>query len=126
MHGLNELTQEMLVRFTQLDYNRELALIAVLEQGNRETELGVARYVMNPDGQSCEFALVVADKWQHKGIGSRLMTALIEAARSRGFRTMTGEILGSNHNMLELAASLGFSLRTSPDDPGIKAATRAL
>jgi len=126
MHGLNELTQDMLIRFTQLDYNRELALIAVLEQDGQETELGVARYVMNPDGQSCEFALVVTDRWQHKGIGSHLMTALIDAARERGLRRMDGEILAGNHSMLELAASLGFSLHTSPDDAGIQVATRAL
>ena len=126
MQSLNELTREMLVRFTQLDYNRELALIAVLEQGGEETELGVARYVMNPDGQSCEFALVVADEWQRKGIGSRLMNALIEAARARGLRSMSGEILATNRHMLELAESLGFELHTSPDDPGIRVARRAL
>ena len=126
MRSLNELTQEMLVRFTQLDYHRELALIAVLEQDGRETELGVARYIINPDGQSCEFALVVADAWQGKGIGSRLMQALMEAARQRGLNEMSGEILGSNHNMLHLMTSLGFDLRASGEDPGVKLASKAL
>jgi len=126
MQGINELTQQMLVRFTQLDYNRELALIAVLEGYDDETELGVARYVMNPDGDSCEFALVVADKWQHKGIGSYLMNALIDAARQRGFKIMDGEILANNRNMLELVESLGFKINTSPDDFGIKVASKSL
>jgi acetyltransferase len=126
MQGLNELTQQMLVRFTQLDYNRELALIAVLERPDKETELGVARYVMNPDGESCEFALVVADKWQHKGIGSHLMTALINAARQRGIKIMDGEILAINRNMLELAKSLGFSIQTSTDDAGIRVVSKLL
>jgi acetyltransferase len=126
MQGLNELTEEMLVRFTQLDYDRELALIAVLEADSGETELGVARYVMNPDGQSCEFALVVADRWQHRGIGSHLMSALIDAARKRGFKRMIGEILTGNRNMLELAESLGFSLHASPDDTGVRVATLTL
>jgi len=126
MQGLNELTQEMLVRFTQLDYHRELALIAVLEQLDEETELGVARYVMNPDGESCEFALVVADDWQHKGIGSHLMNALIEAARQRGIKIMDGEILANNHPMLELAESLGFSVKTIPDDPGVRTVSKQL
>ena len=126
MQGLNELTQQMLVRFTQLDYSRELALIAVLESQNQETELGVARYVMNPDGESCEFALVVADKWQHKGIGSSLMTALIEAARQRGIKRMEGEILADNHNMLKLTENLGFSLQANSDDPGIRDAIKLL
>lgn len=126
MRSLNELTQEMLVRFTQLDYHRELALIAVLEQAGRETELGVARYSINPDGQSCEFALVVADAWQGKGIGSHLMQALMEAARQRGLHEMNGEILASNHPMLHLMGSLGFRLQASPEDPGVKQASRVL
>ena len=126
MQSLNELTQQMLVRFTQLDYNRELALIAVLENEQKETELGVVRYVTNPDGESCEFALVVADKWQNRGIGSRLMKSLIDAARDRGFKRMEGEILAGNHNMLKLAANLGFSLHTNADDPGIKEARKRL
>jgi acetyltransferase len=126
MRSLNELTQEMLVRFTQLDYHRELALIAVLEQDGRETELGVARYIINPDGQSCEFALVVADAWQGKGIGSRLMQALMEAARQRGLGEMEGEVLASNHNMLHLMASLDFSLHTSSEDPGVKLVSKEL
>ena len=126
MQGLNELTQQMLVRFTQLDYNRELALIAVLELADKETELGVARYVMKPNGKSCEFALVVADKWQNKGIGSHLMAALIEAARQRGIKVMDGEILANNHNMLKLAGKLGFSMHTNPDDSGIEMARKVL
>lgn len=126
MQGMNELTQQMLVRFTQLDYSRELALIAVLEEGNRETELGVARYVMNPDGESCEFALVVADKWQNRGIGSRLMNVLMDAAKQRGLKHMQGEILANNSSMLKLTESLGFGLQASDEDAGIKLADRVL
>jgi len=123
MQSLNELTPEMLVRFTQLDYNRELALIAVQEKGGGEIELGVARYVMNPDGKSCEFALVVADEWQHRGIGSQLMTHLMDAAQERGFDSMDGEILADNKKMLDLVRSLGFHLQKSEEDAGIMLAT---
>ena len=126
MQGLNELTEQMLVRFTQLDYYRELALIAVLEQDDKETELGVARYVMNADAKSCEFALVVADKWQHKGIGSQLMRALIDAARQRGFKVMDGEILSNNSTMLKLTEKLGFSVSTSVDDPSVRVVKKRL
>ena len=97
-----------------------------MESQNQETELGVARYVMNPDGESCEFALVVADKWQHKGIGSNLMTALMEAARQRGIKRMEGEILANNNNMLKLTENLGFSLHTNNDDPGVRDAIKLL
>ncbi|MDH5354892.1 MAG: bifunctional acetate--CoA ligase family protein/GNAT family N-acetyltransferase [Gammaproteobacteria bacterium] len=126
MQGINELTQQMLVRFTQLDYNRELALIAVLEHSDGETELGVARYVTNPDGESCEFALVVADKWHHKGIGSNLMNALMDAARQRGLKVMEGEILADNQNMRRLVKRLGFSLHNNQDDMSVLAAHRLL
>lgn len=126
MQTLNELTPEMLVRFTQLDYNRELALIAVMEKAGIEVELGVARYVMNPDGNSCEFALVVADEWQHRGIGSQLMTHLMEAARERGFSSMDGEILADNQKMLELVKGLGFHIRSSEQDSAIKLAAITL
>ena len=126
MQGLNELTQQMLVRFTQLDYNRELALIAVQQHADNETELGVARYVTNPDGESCEFALVVADKWHNKGIGSRLMNALFDAARQRGLKTMDGEILSDNRNMISLVKRLGFEVHSSPEDMGIMLAKKEL
>lgn len=119
MHGLNELTEQMLVRFTQLDYNRELALIAVFETADSEKELGVARYSTNADGKSCEFALVVADEWQNRGLGTRLMTALIDAARQQGFNTMTGEILADNRNMRALVKKLGFSVEVDPEDIGL-------
>jgi acetyltransferase len=126
MQGINELTQQMLVRFTQLDYNRELALIAVQEDADGETELGVARYVTNPDGESCEFALVVADKWQHRGIGSHLMNALMDAARQRGLKVMDGEILTENRSMRALAKRLGFNIHTNKDDMSVLAANKLL
>jgi acetyltransferase len=123
MQSLNELTPDMLIRFTQLDYNRELALIAVQEKSGKEMELGVARYVTNPDGKSCEFALVVADDWQHRGIGSQLMTHLMDAAQERGYSSMDGEILSDNQKMLDLVKSLGFHVYSSEDDPGVMLAS---
>ena len=119
MHALHELTQEMLIRFTQIDYDREMAFIAVVQQDGEDVEIGVARYVMNPDRHSCEFALVVADQWQKKGIGSYLMTQLMQAAKNRGFDTMMGEVLADNEHMLDLAQRLGFTQYTHDQDPGV-------
>ncbi|MBZ0091874.1 MAG: GNAT family N-acetyltransferase, partial [Sulfuricellaceae bacterium] len=126
MNTLHELTLTMLVRFTQIDYDREMALIAVTEQEGREIELGVARYTTNPDGKSCEFALVVADAWQGKGIGSRLLSSLIEIARSRGLTRMEGEVLTRNRNMLKLTANLGFIQSPSESDPQLIKIARTL
>ncbi len=131
MNSIQELTQTMLVRFTQLDYSREIALIAVAEThtrktGKREIELGVARYAMNPDGESCEFAIVIADEMHGKGLGSKLMTALMDAARQRGLKTIQGEVLSQNAHMLSLMKKLGFSIKTSQDDDSIKIVSKQL
>ena len=120
MQSIEELTPEMLVRFTQIDYSREMALIAIVRDGGKEKEIGVARYTINPDGRSCEFAIVVSDERQKQGIGSALMKGLMEAARSQGLRFIEGEILADNHRMIELMESLGFSSRPDPDDPGLR------
>jgi acetyltransferase len=126
MQTLQELTPEMLIRFTQIDYDREMAFIAVVEQQGQELEIGVARYATNPDGNSCEFALVVDDEWQHKGIGTRLMETLMTTARTRGFQTMEGEILADNQQMLKLMDLLEFNKTTSPDDSHIIKAIKEL
>lgn len=126
MQTLQELTPQMLIRFTQIDYDREMAFIAVVEQQGQELEIGVARYATNPDGNSCEFALVVDDEWQHKGIGTRLMKTLMATAKARGFQAMEGEILADNQQMLKLMDLLEFNKTTSPDDPHIIRATREL
>ena len=84
------------------------------------TEIGVARYATNPDGESCEFAIVVSDLWQGKGLARRLMGILIETASSRGLKYMNGDFLAENSRMIAFVASLGFVLSTHPEDPGLK------
>jgi acetyltransferase len=117
MFGLRDLTPEMLSRFTQIDYDRELALIAVIDTPDGEQQIGVVRYTTLPDEETCEFAIVVGDDWQGKGLARRLFMRLIEAARDRRLKTMTGMTLRENVRMLDLSRSLGFSTRTDPDDP---------
>jgi acetyltransferase len=126
MSSMQELTENMLVRFTQIDYSREMALIAVTLVQDREIELGVARYAINPDGDTCEFALVVTDSFQGKGLGQKLMAVLMEAARSNGLSAIEGEVLSNNHNMLKLMMRLGFAIKTSEDDQSVMKVSRAL
>ena len=126
MNSLQELSQDMLIRLTQLDYYRELALIATVEQDGREVELGVARYFTNPDGRTAEFALVIADGWQRRGLATRLMAALIDAAREKGFQYLQGDVLASNVKMLGLMQRLGFESRIDADDPGLVVVTKEL
>jgi acetyltransferase len=104
MQHLEELPPQMLARFTQVDYERELALVAL----SGEDFIAVGRYAPNEDGETAEFALVVADAWQGKGLGRILLERLREAARKAGYKALYGSILGLNREMLELVERLGF------------------
>ncbi|WP_295002232.1 bifunctional acetate--CoA ligase family protein/GNAT family N-acetyltransferase [uncultured Dechloromonas sp.] len=135
MDTLRELTQTMLVRFTQIDYDREMALVATvaLEVEDNvdgieppEKQIGVARYVVNPDGESVEFALAVGDDWQKCGVGRKLMTALIECARMKGYRAVVGDVLSTNAKMFRLMTSLGFTIHPHPDDTAVKRVVKPL
>jgi acetyltransferase len=126
MQAIKELSPEMLVRFTQIDYDREMALIGVMEDEGQEVEVGVARYMTGPGGDACEFAIVVADEVRSRGIGSRLMRSLMQNARVRGLRIMEGEVLAANTRMLALVKSLGFRIESDPNDPSLKRVIKVL
>lgn len=126
MQAIKELTPEMLVRFTQIDYDREMALIGVMEESGSEIMVGVARYMSRPGGDTCEFAIVVSDAVQGRGIGARLMRSLMHNARQRGLRIMEGEVLSANNTMLALMRSLGFRVETDRHDPSLKLVSKVL
>ncbi|HEY1290678.1 MAG TPA: GNAT family N-acetyltransferase [Burkholderiales bacterium] len=106
MQHLSELPPPLLARFTQLDYERELALV-VLHEGRF---VAVGRYAPRSDGTTAEFALTVADAWQRKGIGRALLERLCASARDAGYAALYGSILADNHDMLRLAEHLGFTV----------------
>jgi acetyltransferase len=103
-----------------------MALLALTEIDGQEVELGVARYSINPDGESCEFALVVNDQWQKQGIGHKLMGVLMDVARGKGLKTMQGEVLKANHPMLKLVQGLGFRNEPHPEDDSVRRIAREL
>jgi acetyltransferase len=118
---LAELSPSMLARFSQIDYDREMAIVAAVPDGNGgERIVGVARYLLNPDAASAEFAIVVADELQGQGIGSGLMKYICEIAKSRGLKAIIGLVLGNNSDMLSLMDKLGFVEETDPDDPDLR------
>jgi acetyltransferase len=116
----------MLSRFTQIDYDREMALIAVIHEDAGDRQVGVARYVTYPDGRSCEFAIVVGDDWQRRGIATRLLQKLIDIARERRLERMDGIVLRENRNMQALAERLGFHQEVSREDPDLVVLTLEL
>jgi acetyltransferase len=122
LNQMAQLPPQLLARFTQLDYDRELALVA-LAPDTREF-IGVGRYAPNADGETAEFALTVADAWQGRGVGSALLERLCDCARAAGYRALNGQILHANREMLELSARLGF-IQTGSDGDLISVA-RAL
>ena len=124
--SLRDLSPAMLARFTQIDYDREMALVAVREESGVEREVGVARYIRMPYGKTCEYAIVLSDEWQGRGLGRRLMSAIIGVARDRGLETMVGWVFASNTGMLRLCTELGFRIEAEPDDPLTRRVTLAL
>jgi acetyltransferase len=104
-----------------------MALVAVTGEGSADARIiGVARYVTNPDGQSCEFALTVADDWQRQGIGRQLMQRLMTFARDRGLEIMEGDVLTQNHKMLKLCRKLGFRKLHDSEAPDVTLVRRHL
>jgi acetyltransferase len=117
-HGtIKDLSKKDLEKFTNPDSRNAVALIVLCSGETSEEEIGVARYVIDPDRANCEFAIVVADKWQKRGIGTRLMNALITHLRVSGVKQITGSVIKSNSAMRKFIRQMGFEETDIPDDP---------
>ena len=127
--SMQELPATMLSRFTLIDYDREMALVAVYTENTVDADgqpqettrvVGVSRYITNPDRSSCEFSLVVGDDFKGRGLGSRLMLSIMDFAREKGLAEIEGLVLANNPNMLKLMKGLGFTIKAFPEDPDFK------
>lgn len=118
MNTLNELSPQLLERFTHPDPAREIALIALIESANHaaDEQIAVARCQRTTAEGAGEFAIVVADAHQRKGLGRILMLELIRCAHVRGWPRIEGLVLWNNHRMLDLMRSLGFDISTVKED----------
>ncbi|MDJ0947502.1 MAG: GNAT family N-acetyltransferase [Alphaproteobacteria bacterium] len=106
---VRELPHSQMARFTQIDYDREMAFIATgKKRGGRPETLGVVRTVSDPDNVRTEFAIVVRSDLKGQGLGTALLVKMIDYCRARGTREMVGQILTNNRAMLGLAKRLGF------------------
>ena len=103
--------QRMLARFTQIDYDRHIALVALPAAETVETMLGVARAIIGRNLKEAEFSVVVSDPWQGKGIGAALLQRCISIAKERGIETVMGTVLAENTQMLALGKKLGFKIK---------------
>src|SRR5258706_13686773 len=109
------LTPEMLEKFTRIDFSRDMALIATATIEGAETVVGVARYARLADDVTCEFAITVADAWQGRGIGRKLLGMLVDSARGHGIRRIIGDVLATNTPVLRLPRSQGVPVDLHPE-----------
>lgn len=121
-----KLTPDEIRHLTRIDYDREMAFIAITVDRGQGRLLGVARYVRDADDSGAEFAIVVADAWQHKGVGSLLLRTLLQHAHSAGLARLHGITLATNEAMQNLARRLGFVQQPDPQDATVRELTNTL
>jgi len=104
----------MLVRFTQIDYDREIAMVAIMHEDNKERMLGVARIIRETKTNSAEFSVVVEDAWHGRGIGAHLLDRCLVIAEEKGIQNVWGLVLPENRQMIALGQKLGMKLSQVP------------
>jgi acetyltransferase len=112
---IKEMSHETLTRYCNLDYDREIAIVAELQDSNKPI-IGAVRLIIEPGGKSGEFAVLVGDKWQGFGLGSKLMDLLLEVARDMRVDKIYGYVIASNYKMLNMCEKKGFKIETLDDD----------
>jgi len=112
---VKQLSKTMLIKLTQIDYDREIALVALMGKGRDKKIIGVCRIILEPDKTLGEFALAISDEWQGKGIGSSLLKLCLKAAQTKGIQKIMGIVFAENTQMLMLGRKLGFSVKRHPE-----------
>ena len=109
-------TPEWIDSMTHIDYHRHMAFAVTTVSHGVEQFVGVGRYVVDAATLSADVALVLADAWQGRGLGCRLLATLLEHAQTAGVREAVGVVLATNKAMLRLARSMGFAVTAEPGD----------
>lgn len=117
---IKRISRSMLIRMTQIDYDREIALIAFAGSKQEKKIVGVARVIFVPDGRRAEFAVVLADAWQGKGLGKKLLHHALMCAKAYGIQQVWGPVITSNTGMLGLGERLGFRVERDPESAEYK------
>jgi acetyltransferase len=113
--NLVNIDHEMLVRFTNIDYEREMAIVAEYRRGKKKRLIGVGRLLCEPGGTEGEFAVVVHDDFQHKGLGFKLTDVIIGIAQEKRLKAITGSVDAANQRMLKVVGELGFVVEKTED-----------
>jgi acetyltransferase len=112
---VKKISHEMLIRFCNIDYEREMAIVTELKEGEKKRIIAIGRVIIEPDFRFGEFAIVVHDDFQGKGLGYKLADMLIGVAHEKGLRELYGIVLTDNTRMLRLCEKLGFHITHLPD-----------
>lgn len=114
--GIGHLTEEQLLRFCDIDRQHEMAFVALVQSDAGDIQVGVARFVADPETREAEIAITVADKWKGKGLGRILLEHLINYARRFGVKRLYSIELAANIDMQNLMREFRFSTQRDPDD----------
>jgi acetyltransferase len=112
---IKEMPHETLTKYCNLDYDRQIAIVAEMKENNGQI-IGVGRVIVEPDGKNGEFAVLVHDKWQGLGLGSMLMDYIILVARNMRLERVFAYILSKNYRMAQLCKKKGFEMETLDEE----------
>jgi len=112
-------TPALLAQMAQVDFRHHQAFIVTHLQDDEEVMVGDARFVADGDAESADFAIVVDDRWQGRGLGQRMLQALAEVASRRGLRWLRGDVREENRRMLSLMKRSGFFRSPHPEEEGM-------
>jgi acetyltransferase len=115
---IKEMSHETLTRYCNLDYDREIAVVAELQEGSKPI-IGAVRLIIEPEGKSGEFAVLVGDKWQGLGLGSKLMGLLAELGKDMRVDKIYGYVSANNYKMLNMCRKKGFKVETFDEETAI-------
>ena len=113
---INEFTHDDLANMTQIDYDREMAFVAVRTSAEKSEILGVTRAISDPDNIDAEFAVLVRSDLKGLGLGRRLLEKLIAYTQSHGLQRLNGITMPNNRGMIGLARKLGFTVDIQLED----------
>jgi acetyltransferase len=112
---LKDTPHEVRVRYCNIDYDREIAIVAEISEEGRRKILGVTRLSIDPDGKSGEIAFILVDKWQGLGLGTKMVDHVIEIAKDIGVETIYAIMLPDNHRAVNLTKKMGFNIKYLED-----------
>lgn len=112
---IKDISHEQLIRYTQIDYDREIAIIAEVTENGKKMIAGAVRLIADQYNETAEFAIVIADPWHNLGLGNKFTDYICEIAKARGIQKIYANVLANNHIMLHMFKVRGFSMTKVED-----------